>query len=340
MWFVRGEPRQIQCGPDMLSSIQILRGVAAVMVVMFHGLGFQIGSAGVDIFFVISGFIMFHTNRDVFGYAGAGILFLKRRILRIVPLYWLCTAFALWPGVETKTLAASLLFIPVSSRDGSIHTVLAPGWTLNFEMFFYIVFATGLVLPRKYGLSAIVATLCALILLGLAIKPAEAAFLYWTNPLILEFIFGLSIAYAYEKGKSLSPKMGMSMLAIGALMLAAFSFSHYRTPDRIYAGYLALGWGLPAALIVAGAALSDRGALSTAQWRIPQLLGDASYSIYLTHLLVLSGVRSFHIPHLGILTVLASLLVGISVHFYVERPIGRLLNSRFSTSPQYAQTPG
>jgi len=123
-------------------------------------------------------------------------------------------------------------------------------------------------------------------------------------------------------------------------MLAAFSFSHYRTPDRIYADYLALGWGLPAALIVAGAALSDRGALSTAQWRIPQLLGDASYSIYLTHLLVLSAVRSFHIPHLGILTVLASLLVGISVHFYVERPIGRLLNSSFSTSPQYAQTPG
>jgi exopolysaccharide production protein ExoZ len=119
-------------------------------------------------------------------------------------------------------------------------------------------------------------------------------------------------------------------------MLAAFAFSHYRTPDRIHAGYLALGWGLPAALIVAGAALSDRGALSTAQWRIPQLLGDASYSIYLTHLLVLDAVRRFHTHHLGILAFLATLLVGISVHFYVERPIGRFLTSRFSTSPQYA----
>jgi exopolysaccharide production protein ExoZ len=159
----------------MLSSIQVLRGVAAVMVVLFHVLGFQIGSAGVDIFFVISGFIMFHTNREVFGHAGAAILFLKRRILRVAPLYWLCTAFALWPKTELKTLAASVLFVPVRSGDGSIHTVLAPGWTLNFEMFFYIVFAAGLVLPRKYGLPAIVATLSGLILLGLATKPTQAA---------------------------------------------------------------------------------------------------------------------------------------------------------------------
>lgn len=175
-------------------------------------------------------------------------------------------------------------------------------------MFFYIVFAVGFMLLRKYCLSTIVLILSALKLLGLATKSTHAAFLYWANPLILKFVFGLAIAYAYEKGKILSSEMGMGMLAVGALMLAAFSFSHYRTPDRIYAGYLALGWGLPAALIVAGAALSDRGALSTAQWRIPQLLGDASYSIYLTHLLVFSAVRSFHIPHLGIPTVLASLL--------------------------------
>jgi exopolysaccharide production protein ExoZ len=131
----------------------------------------------------------------------------------------------------------------------------------------------------------------------------------------------------------------MGMLALDALILIAFSFSHYRTPDRVYAGYLVLGWGLPAALIVAAAALSDRGAFATARWRIPQLLGDASYSIYLTHFLVLRAVRSFHVPHLGIPTVLAALLIGIAVHFYVERPIGRFLSSRFSTSSQYAQTP-
>ena len=268
----------------MLSSIQVLRGIAAVMVVLFHVLGFQIGSAGVDIFFVISGFIMLHTNRNVFGLTGAAILFLKRRILRIAPLYWLCTVFAFWfafwPGVEPKSLIASVLFVPVRSEGGSIHTVLPPGWTLNFEMFFYIVFAAGLMLPRKYGLPAIIATLSALILLGLATKPTQAAFIYWTNPLILEFVFGLAIAYAYELGKTLSSKMGMGMFGLGVLIFAVFSLSHHPTPDRVYAGYLVLGWGLPAALIVAGAALSDRGALATARWRIPRLLGDASYSIY------------------------------------------------------------
>ena len=308
------------------------------MVVLFHVFGFQIGASGVDIFFVISGFIMFHTNRDVFGLAGASIFFFKRRILRIAPLYWLCTAFALWPGAEPRTLIASILFVPVRNDDGIIHTVLAPGWTLNFEMFFYAVFATGLMLPRKYGLPAIVGTLSALILLGLATKPTQATFIYWTNPLILEFVFGLAIAYAYELGKTLSFKMGMSLFCLGVLILAIFSLSHHPTPDRIYAGYLALGWGLPAALIVGGAALSDRGALATARWRIPRLLGDASYSIYLTHLLVLQAfilvfhALKFHVPHLGIPIVLATLLIGICVHFYVERPIGRILSSRFLTS--------
>ena len=215
---------------------------------------------------------------------------------------------------------------------------MAPGWTLNFEMFFYIVFAAGLMLPRKYGLPAIVVTLSALILLGLATKPTQAAFIYWTNPLILEFAFGLAIAYAYELGKTLSPKMGMGVFGLGVLILGIFSLSHHPTPDRVYAGYLALGWGLPAALIVAGAALSDRGALATARWRIPRLLGDASYSIYLTHLLVFYALNfvvfhalNFHVSHLGIPIVLATLLVGICVHFYVERPIGRILSSRFST---------
>jgi exopolysaccharide production protein ExoZ len=315
----------------MLSSIQILRGIAAVMVVLFHGLGFQIGSSGVDIFFVISGFIMFHTNRNVFGLAGGALLFLKRRILRIAPLYWLCTALAIPQGVEAKNLIASVLFIPFRSDDGTIHTVLAPGWTLDFEMFFYIVFAAGLLLVRKYGLPAIVVTLSAMILLGLATKPTQAALIYWTNPLILEFVFGLAIAYAYESGKTLSFRMGMSVLSVGVLILAVFSLSHYVTPDRVYAGYLALGWGLPAALIVAGAALSDRGAFATARWRIPRLLGDASYSIYLTHLLVFH-VLNFHVHHLGIPIVLATLLVGICVHLYVERPMGRILSSRFSTS--------
>jgi exopolysaccharide production protein ExoZ len=133
-------------------------------------------------------------------------------------------------GVELKSLVASVLFVPVRGEDVSIHTVLAPGWTLNFEMFFYIVFAAGLMLPRKYGLPTIVATLIALILLGLATKPTQAAFIYWTNPLFLEFVFGLAIAYAYEKGKTLSSKMRMDVFALGVLILAIFSLSHYPTP--------------------------------------------------------------------------------------------------------------
>src|SRR5262245_45669982 len=145
--------------------IQMLRALAALAIVFYHaqydaetlaarfGLAYQPSSlmpwsAGVDVFFVISGFIMVHTSRKLFATAEGSRVFLGRRIARIIPIYWLLTtlyaALALLAPAVLNNDAPSLgeivksyLFIPFARPNGQIHPVLLLGWTLNYEMFFY-----------------------------------------------------------------------------------------------------------------------------------------------------------------------------------------------------------
>jgi len=184
-----------------LDSIQVLRAVAAIGVVFTHaitrlstsfpgasehalftGLGGQltVGDAGVDLFFVISGFIMLHVHRNDFGRPGAPLRFMLRRILRIVPIYWLLTTLALvflifapqlftthYRGIYLPWIVGSYLFLPIAPPDWNATPVVGVGWTLNYEMFFYAVFAGALLLPRRLGLQLIF--VCFGILVGLGI---------------------------------------------------------------------------------------------------------------------------------------------------------------------------
>ncbi len=143
-----------------LYSIQYLRAVAAYLVVLFHisatlnGKGsdiavFETGAIGVDIFFVLSGFLMamiVGQRREIDGQ------FLLRRIIRIAPLYYLLTSvlfviaalapdFLVSDRLNFAQLFASFLFIPFPSADGSLAPILSLGWTLNYEMFFYCLIA-------------------------------------------------------------------------------------------------------------------------------------------------------------------------------------------------------
>ncbi len=133
------------------------------------------GGAGVYMFFVISGFIMVHISWENFGKRGASADFLGRRIIRIVPLYWLATLAALashkvWATHGTHAgwmdLAYSLAFIPYFSGEDGWYPILPGGWTLNYEMMFYAVFALGLTLPRKLALPTVGTALVALIFVG------------------------------------------------------------------------------------------------------------------------------------------------------------------------------
>ena len=161
-----------------LSSIQVLRGVAASLVVFLHILAsldayydssilydfpslISFLESGVDIFFVISGFIMFAVTKNKFG-QGYALNFIKRRIFRVVPLYWTLTLLyasllIVFPSAfqnavfDIYKLIQSLLFIPHHNVSGDIMPVVSVGWTLNYEMYFYLCFAIALVFRNTTG---------------------------------------------------------------------------------------------------------------------------------------------------------------------------------------------
>ena len=168
-----------------LYGIQYLRALAALAVVVFHaaersGYAFAIGAAGVDVFFVISGFIMWviADRRPL-----SPGRFLADRIRRIVPVYWLATGVmvagalaGLFPNLvlTVEHVVASLAFVPARSPStGALWPVLVQGWTLNYEMFFYLVFAASLVLPARLRLPAMATVFAALVATGLSASVEE-----------------------------------------------------------------------------------------------------------------------------------------------------------------------
>ena len=148
-----------------LVSIQALRAIAALLVFWGHAINavhlkieadfpHLYGPFGVDLFFVISGFVMVYSSERLFGQPGAPITFFVRRLARIVPLYWLATAVLVWfvvPYASTKAVLGSLFFAPHIPSEAPL---LFVGWTLIFEMFFYAVFAIALLAKRRFAVVA------------------------------------------------------------------------------------------------------------------------------------------------------------------------------------------
>ncbi|WP_427022972.1 acyltransferase family protein [Aureimonas ureilytica] len=281
----------------MIIQIQYLRGIAALMVAVFHAFElierqsgianpFKVGALGVDIFFVVSGFIIFVAAEKSEPRPGD---FMLRRILRIVPLYWALTLFIsalalVRPELLASTvfdpvhLLASLFFVPMAHpKLGELFPVLVPGWTLNYEMAFYLVMAGALWAPRARRPWIVLALLVSLVALHSFGAPIPA---FYGNSIILEFGLGLLIAMAYRTGWRIDDGIGTIVTLAG---FAALVWLEPLDLPRIVKA------GLPAALIVGGAALALRPAA-----RVPQplllLLGDASYSLYLTQAIVLPAV--------------------------------------------------
>src|SRR5215831_12084637 len=220
-----------------IRSIQVLRAVAALMVFGGH-LGAEIGqnsivavpgwsgigAAGVDLFFVISGFIMVYVSRDLFGRPEAPLQFLQRRLIRIVPLYWLVSGVLLAHALlrydaaalaaadlSPAHISASFLFIPWPRPSGDIEPLLRPGWTLNYEMMFYLIFAASISLPRRQAVSVTAAALVAIMItVGLATS--------WPSSIAVEFIYGMAIALLQER---------LKISRTGALILIGCGFAAF-----------------------------------------------------------------------------------------------------------------
>jgi peptidoglycan/LPS O-acetylase OafA/YrhL len=344
-------------GSPTLKSIQVLRAVAALGVLTLHAanekltfLGgepapfksFLLGAAGVDLFFVISGFVMVYSSQSLFGRGDGPRKFLLRRLARIAPLYWAVTIAIilyiyaahgqkLWDIYTPASLIASFLFWPYPRVDGLAFPVHLLGWTLNYEMFFYAVFALAIVLPRRAAVAAVCAALGALVVTG-RYATLPLPFLFWANPIVLEFCLGMLIAAAYREGVRL-PRAAAWALGIAAC--AGFAAMH--DPSAAWGDLRLLFWGVPGAALVASCALAESTWQPGPAGHFFGLLGDASYSLYLVHPLTFPLVRwtvgrwfDFSgAPWLyaGIAFV-AAIAASVACYLMFERPITRALQRR------------
>lgn len=328
--------------------LQYLRALAALMVALLHtaqqipaytaDLECPRMGTGVDLFFVISGFIMAVTGARL----SAGE-FLKRRLMRIVPLYWLLTSVLaaqaiLQPQlfrttvVTAQTYLLSLLFVPFHNpgHGGDLKPLLVPGWSLNYEMFFYALFALVLWLkPQRM-------TLLCCGLLGLLAALGNVLPSFYTQPLILEFGLGILVAHIY-------PHLRLSAGASAAL--AAGGFAALLSND--FAPLQMLG----ASAVVLGTVCWERsGALP--RWRPGVLLGDASYSLYLLHIFVLGITRVMwsHVFHdrggawgaagFALLSILALTLAALACFRWIETPLSASLRALWPGPRQPLPLPG
>ena len=338
----------IETPRETFVGIQCLRGLAALTIVFYH-LEVQtrrlqmpwphlpVLQAGVDIFFVISGFIMWwvsatRPDRTTWD-------FYKDRARRIVPLYWLTTAFvvavlfvapnALRTTVfDVEHIVKSFLFIaarhPVSN---GFQPTLVPGWSLNLEVLFYVIFGiaiavSGLNLARRGAI--IISTLAGMVLVGWIARP-QGVVGFYLQDLEVEFAAGVLLGVAYGKGWLRRSSMWWIAVAAGMLSLIFVEFVPLGLPR-------AIEWGVPATAIVVGGALVP-------SFSFPPLerLGDWSYSLYLTHPITLaassaawqtSGLRLAALYPIVAVT-LAVAAAGLTYRL-AERPIDRYLKRRMS----------
>lgn len=355
-----------------IAAVQDLRGIAALLVLLHHVLSLlaergpaagrfaglfwndDFGAAGVDLFFVISGYVMARSLDGRAGQAGMAA-FLRGRIARIVPMFWLFSllyAGLLLIGGEAIAPAAlrnSLTFLPVFDGGKYDLPVLFVGWTLAFEGVLYAIIALALLLPEKARRPAAAGTLMVLVGAGIGWQPPGNAAAFLTNPLLLEFVLGIAVKALLDRPDI--RRLAVPVLMTGGFLLAwhvgtGFGYSMDPLPAVEQAtGLLRLrDWGVPWAMILFGVvALPGRRSALTR-------IGDASYSLYLSHplLLVLAGwvpLSATIDPDLaGALLLVAAIAVGLLAHRWIERPLaallrGRRLDARTASAPAIGAAP-
>jgi exopolysaccharide production protein ExoZ len=349
-------------GQHELLSIQYLRGLAALTVLVSHTLQWPLaemtqgllrsGRLGVEVFFVISGFIITRVGGDG---AFDRVHFLSRRAWRIVPLYWGATlavtvlALAL-PSLFRTThptalgVAESLLFIPSESTKAPL---LGVGWTLDYEVFFYLVFAclSGLVSETR---TLVVCGLMGGLMLVGQMAPQETAFEYfYTSPSLLGFALGCVLAQAHRHGLLLRLACLPATARIGvALALMALFFTMPASDEAGRAPFIYHLVMSATAIAIVGGALVQESAHALRPIRMLHYLGDASYSIYLFHLFAVGAgwaiARRLWPDSMAEYTLAAlatgagALAVGLAAHHLIERPILNRQKSRARKAPDAA----
>jgi exopolysaccharide production protein ExoZ len=291
------------------------------------------GNGGVDLFFVISGFVMAYTMAR---YAGQPVGFLGNRFWRIAPLAYL-VAFA-WAALEITfnldpgrpitggNLASAMTFIPFTSQyDFPQPRVL---WTLSFEFTFYTLVALCCAVRRGPGL--LLGLTAMLGIAGLFWVSTVPLLRWFTNPILLEFAAGVTAFLLWER---VSPRLLIVSALSGSLLFITYLLVGTPRVDANPGGLVSgstvvvrlIYWGLPAFLIFS-AVIAMRPTGTGAVVLSLKKLGDASYSLYLTHLFAIDGARA-----LGLgwpIAVLSAVVLGLAVYRWVEAPLLSMRNWR------------
>ncbi|WP_413708777.1 acyltransferase family protein [Rhizobium sp. Rhizsp82] len=341
---------------EKLVNIQVLRFVAAALVVYAHAVDLSqiasgtsflaygnlenFGAIGVDLFFVISGFII--TKTAFLDKEMAAQDFLRRRILRVAPIYFLLStpwlAWSLSHGLDLSKLIATYLFFPAAGATMAT-PVLPLGWTLCFEMLFYTGTALFISLGPRVGLSAV--ALVFTVSWFLSLQTALPLFQFLGNPIILEFALGIAAALVYS---SIPRWLGTVLGVIGVAWITStlvLGFGQISESGDIIDGSLSLQrffyWGLPSGLVVIFAlSRKNDGRLLTSRFGgLLVQLGDASYSIYLVHPTLFVFLKKTLLtlplqPDVVIaIAVLGGIASGLFVYNFVELPLTQKLHRRY-----------
>ncbi len=332
-----------------ISNVQLLRFVAASGVLFSHTADLLLPrssmvwaipwNAGVDLFFVISGFIMTWLTQGQFGEPGAGPRYLLRRTIRIVPPYWfftglmILTVLVFSEHVRNTTVGplevvTSFAFVPWPRHDGGLNPIISQGWTLNYEAFFYVCFAVAL--GSRRGLSLLVAAFVLVVALHPLVPEAWFVPRFYTEPIILEFVGGIAIARLYLGGMRLSRSATLACggAAIAFYILAAMAGITER----------AVLFGLPALLVAGALILAPEPSRQGAVMGFMIMGGNASYTLYLSHTFTVNAVVLLWRAAGGawpLVALFAAMAIAIAVamlfYRFAEAPLTGLLGRRLQS---------
>lgn len=332
----------------MILNIQMVRAAAALLVVICHSaytvapiwpssapFMTALGFTGVDLFFVVSGFVV----TKVGGIAPLGAVraraFLVKRVLRIYPIYWV--AFAV-------TLAASLFF-PVLRQLGEGKSIalsfflltpnnstISVGWTLAYEMYFYILVALVIAIGRNFW--GYMSTLAAVYIFAIVVwQLAFGTSIFFLNPIIIDFFLGFAVASLCRGRVGETFVFSSVLVAVGVALLALGTHQMSLDDPWKHSGLRPYYLGFPSAILLFGLVRMEQ------YWRAPNFLakfGDASYSIYLWHFQFIvtigiwaTGAFMWRYPLSNlVVTVMVSIAIGILSFKFIEKPLSRLFLRR------------
>lgn len=324
----------------MIVSIQYMRAIAVLLVMFYHATWkgevysgtswdwFNFGIAGVDLFFIISGYIMCYTASR----KPTGIYkFMKARFTRIIPLYWTLTLVTLViylivpdkinsTGGDTSILH-SFTLLPTDAKY-----LIQNGWTLSYEFFFYIIFSVGLIFSgtKRHLIPAVILTILAIA--GQLLKPDNVYLGFMTNPILIEFVMGIAV-FRLMKRYEFPKQIGVALCLSSIFLFAGVSYWG-ETGDRV------IDYGIPCLLLFIGLINLEHELQQNKHnplSRVMGKVGDSSYSAYLIHPFVLV-IASVIFSKLGITNfgnlfiislVLGSVLTGWICYVALEKPLNK-----------------